>query len=114
MELNNYICITKKGKMRIISYSKLRTFFEKDKKAEIPLKIWFKTVKKAEWDNFSDVKETFHTVDSVGNQRFIFNISGNHFRIVAQILFNAKRVYIRFVGNHKEYDKINKKDIDKI
>lgn len=99
--------------MRIISFSKLRMFLEKDKKAEIPLKIWFKTVQKAEWNNYSEVKETFNSVDSVGNQRYVFNISGNHFRVIAKIIFNAKMVFIRFVGTHKDYDKI-KNDIDKI
>lgn len=100
--------------MRIISFSKLRMFFEKEGRAEIPLKMWFKKVQKAEWENFSDIKETYNSVDSVGNQRYVFNISGNHFRIIAKILFNAKTVFIRFVGSHKEYDKINKNEIDKI
>ena len=62
--------------------------------------------------NFSDVKKTFNSVDSVGNSRFVFNVKGNHYRIVALLLFQIKRVYIRWVGTHKDYDKI--KNIDKI
>jgi len=100
--------------MRIISFSKLRNFFEEDPKAEIPLKMWFKKVQKAEWNNFYDMKNSFNSVDSVGNQRFIFNISGNHYHIIAKVLFSAKMVFIRFVGSHKDYDKISKNEIDKI
>lgn len=61
---------------------------------------------------FADIKKSFNSVDAVGNKRFVFNIKGNHFRIVALILFTPKILYIRFVGTHKEYDNIE--DIDKI
>ena len=73
---------------------------------------WYKRASKAQWDNFSDIKKTFNSVDSVGNSRFVFNVKGNHYRIVAQMLFTLKRIYIRWVGNHKNYDNI--KNIDKM
>ncbi|MFW9875148.1 MAG: type II toxin-antitoxin system HigB family toxin [Candidatus Thorarchaeota archaeon] len=95
--------------MRIISFRKLREFFEKDPAAKVPMQDWFKRAKKAEWGNFSDMKKTFNSVDSVSNQRYVFNIRGNHYRIVAKVMFNLKRIYIRWVGNHKDYDRI--KDI---
>ena len=98
--------------MHIISFRKLREFFEEDYNSKVALQDWYKRAGKAEWDDFSDIKKTFSTVDSVGNSRFVFNVKGNHYRIVALVLFQIKRVYIRWVGTHKDYDKI--KNIDKI
>ena len=98
--------------MHIISFRKLREFFEEDPNSKIALQDWYKRVGKADWDNFSDIRKTFNSVDSVGNSRFVFNVKGNHYRIVALLLFQVKRVYIRWVGTHKDYDKI--KNIDKI
>lgn len=98
--------------MHIISFRKLREFFEEDPNSKIALQDWYKRAGKADWDNFSDIRKTFNSVDSVGNSRFVFNVKGNHYRIVALLLFQVKRVYIRWVGTHKDYDKI--KNIDKI
>ncbi|HBH85717.1 MAG: addiction module toxin RelE [Bacteroidetes bacterium GWF2_41_9] len=98
--------------MPIISFRKLREFYEEDSNSKVALQDWHKRAGKAEWNDFSDIKKTFNTVDSVGNSRFVFNVKGNHYRIVALILFQIKRVYIRWVGTHKDYDKI--KNIDKI
>ena len=98
--------------MHIISFRKLREFYEEDSNSKVALQDWHKRAGKAEWNDFSDIKKTFNTVDSVGNSRFVFNVKGNHYRIVALILFQIKRVYIRWVGTHKDYDKI--KNIDKI
>ena len=74
------------------------------------MRDWYKTTKKAEWENFGDLRNTFNSADSVGNDRFVFNIKGNHYRIVAIVLFQVGRVYIRWVGNHKDYNRI--KNID--
>jgi mRNA interferase HigB len=98
--------------MHIISFRKLREFFDKDPYSRVALQDWYKRVNKAEWFDFSDVKKTFNSVDSVGNSRFVFNVKGNHYRIVAMIAFKAKTIYLRWVGNHKEYDKL--KNIDQL
>lgn len=98
--------------MHIISFRKLREFFEKDPNSKVALQDWYKRASKADWDNFSDIKQTFNSVDSIGNSRFVFNVKGNHYRIVALLFFQIKRVYIRWVGTHKDYEKI--KNIDKI
>ena len=98
--------------MRIISFRKLREFFEKDLNSRVALQDWYKRVSKADWEDFSDMKKTFNSVDSVGNSRFVFNVKGNHYRIVAKIIFKANLIYIRWVGNHQEYDKL--KNIDKL
>ena len=68
--------------------------------------------KEAKWECFADIKKTFNSVDSVGNKRYVFNIKGNDYRLIVLIKFTVSHVLIRFVGTHKEYDKI--KDIQNI
>lgn len=57
------------------------------------------------------MKKTFNSVDTVGNDRYVFNIKGNNYRIIAMIFFNIRTIYIRFVGTHKEYDKVDCKTV---
>jgi mRNA interferase HigB len=61
----------------------------------------------ADWANYHEVKELFNTVDAVGNDRYVFNIRGNNYRIVALIIFKARTTFIRFVGTYAEYNKID-------
>ncbi|WP_445738028.1 type II toxin-antitoxin system HigB family toxin [Mariniflexile sp.] len=98
--------------MHIISFKKLKDYFSKETSATTALRDWFKITKKAEWDGLADLKNTFNSADNVGNGRFVFNVKGNHYRIVAIVRFKFKKVLIRWVGSHKDYDKI--KDIDKL
>jgi mRNA interferase HigB len=98
--------------MHVISFKKLREYFEKETNSKVALQDWFKRAKKAEWDNYSDLKNTFNSADNVGNNRYVFNIKGNHYRVVAIVRFSIKRVFIRWVGNHSEYNRI--KDINKL
>ncbi len=98
--------------MHIISFRKLREFFEKDPNSKVALQDWYKRANKTDWVNFSDVKKTFNSVDFVGNSHYVFNVKGNHYRIVVKILFNIKTVFLRWVGNHKDYDKL--KNIDEL
>jgi len=101
-----------KDNMRVISFAAIRDFIAVHADAEQPLKDWYKAVTKAYWRNFADIKQTFNTVDYVGNDRYVFDIKGNNYRIVAIVLFVNQKVYIRFVGTHKEYERI--KDIKNI
>jgi mRNA interferase HigB len=98
--------------MHIISFRKLREFFDKEPDAKVALQDWYRRTKKAEWNNFSEMKLTFNSVDAVGNSRFIFNIRGNNYRLVVKVMFVVKGVYIRWVGKHQDYDKI--KDIENL
>jgi mRNA interferase HigB len=68
---------------------------------------WYELAASADWKNFSEMKGTFNSVDAVGNDRYVFNIKGNNYRLVALILFKIRTVYILFIGTHSEYDKIN-------
>lgn len=93
--------------MVVISYDTLRDFFEKHADAKDALNNWYRLVTQADWANFHEIKSMFNTVDAVGNDRFVFDVRGNHYRIVALIFFDIRTVYIRFVGTHKAYDKID-------
>lgn len=92
--------------MRIVSRKTLVMFYEKHSDVETALEEWFTKTNKAEWECFADIKNTFNSVDSVGNKRYVFNIKGNDYRLVALILFKLKLVYIRHICTHAEYDKI--------
>lgn len=95
--------------MRILTYRRIREFSEKHADIRVPLNLWHHTVQGKEWKNLNELKEDFNNVDYVGNHRFVFNIKGNDYRLVAIISFKAQKVYVRFIGSHAEYDKI--KDI---
>ena len=90
--------------MHIISKKKLREFWEKYPKAKSPLEAWYQVARHAEWEQFADVRKTFNTADLVG--RFVvFDIGGNKYRLIASVHFNRRKVYIRNVLTHDEYDR---------
>lgn len=97
--------------MRIIAHRTIVLFYRDHANAETALEMWYQRTKKANWDSFADIKKDFNSVDSVGNQRFVFNIKGNDYRLVAVVKFQIKMVYIRWVGTHKDYDKIDCSEI---
>jgi mRNA interferase HigB len=97
--------------MVVITKTKLISFYETNAVAKEPLLNWYHLTVLSNWDDFHAIKETFNSIDSVGNDRYVFNIAGNKYRIVAMIHFSTRTVYIRFVGTHKQYDKINCKTI---
>ena len=95
--------------MHIISHRKLKEFFETPgmEDSRIALERWYDIAQHAEWHSISDIKLDFPSTDYVGNQHYVFNIKGNNYRLVVVIKFTINRIYIRFVGTHKEYDKID-------
>lgn len=97
--------------MRIISVATIRRFYEVYPNSRTALEAWYKTAKVADWNTLNDIRNDFNSVDYVGNKRYVFNIKGNDFRLVAKILLGQKIIFIRFIGTHKEYDKIDCKTI---
>lgn len=93
--------------MRVITFARIREFSKRFPDADIALRNWYKETKSSFWNNFSDIKSTFNSVDYAGNKRYVFDIRGNKYRLVAIIIFQIQTVYIRFIGTHKEYDKID-------
>ena len=81
-------------------------FYTEYNDAKTALEEWYEKVSKADWDSFADVRQMFNSADGVGNNRVVFNIKGNKYRLVALILYKIKMVYIRFVGTHQSYEKI--------
>jgi mRNA interferase HigB len=95
-------------RVQIIAKSRLRAFWEREPRAETPLKTWYRTVSDARWCGPADVKATFGTtVDFVGDNRVIFDLGGNKYRLIAHVAYAYRRVLIKFVGTHKEYDRID-------
>lgn len=97
--------------MRIIARGKIVEYYTLRPDSRIALEDWFHKVKNAEWTCFSDIKRMFGSADSIGNQRFVFNIKGNHHRLIAVVKFTIKTVFIRFIGTHGEYDRIDAKNV---
>ena len=93
--------------MVIISKTNLNEFATKHPDAANALNEWYDIVKQADWRSFADVKQTFNHADYVGNDRFIFNIKGNQYRIVGMVFFDKRTLFVRFVGTHQQYDKID-------
>lgn len=93
--------------MRIIAHRTLVNFYKKHSSAKTALENWYNKATSSEWSCFADLKRDFNSVDSVGNQHYVFNIKGNNYRLVVVIKFQIKMIYIRFIGTHNEYDKID-------
>lgn len=93
--------------MRIFTEQTLKEYADSHPDSKTALQEWTTIVKRSDWTCFADVKKTFNSVDNVGNQHYVFNIKGNNYRLVVVVKFTIKFVYIRFIGTHKEYDKID-------
>ena len=92
--------------MVIIAKKTINEFISKHPTSTDVLLNWYQETKSGDWANFGDMKRTFNSVDAVGNDRFVFNIKGNDYRLIAIVHFAVRTVYIVFIGTHKEYDKV--------
>lgn len=93
--------------MRIISRKKLRDFWNQHPDAQASLQTWYADVKQAEWKTPTEIKNLYRNASFVANNRVVFNIKGNKYRLVVAVQYEYGIVYIRFVGTHLEYDKID-------
>lgn len=98
--------------MVIISKRAINEFAEHHANSNDALKEWYQIVKSANWHSLKDIKQTFNSVDYVGEDRYVFNVKGNSYRLVALIFFNVRTVYIKFIGTHSQYNKIDVLTID--
>ena len=93
--------------MQVIAKRTLKLFWKRHPQAEIPLRNWYAVVYKAQWRGPADVKAMFGTtVDFVEDNRIVFDIAGNKYRLIVHVAYRFKRVLVKFIGTHKEYDKI--------
>jgi len=93
--------------MRVIAVRTLRDFGARRPHAQIPLRAWFATASRANWRSPADVKAAYRNASFIANNRIVFNIKGNDDRLVAAVHYNRGMMYIRFVGTHRDYDKID-------
>jgi len=97
--------------MRIISRKTLVDFWRKHADAEQPLKAWFHETKIAHWKSFAGIKARYPSTDALPGNRLVFNIKGNSYRLVVCIHYNTGIIFIRFIGTHAEYDRIDALEI---
>jgi mRNA interferase HigB len=91
----------------VISYRTIREFIEEYVDAEDSLNNWYVFTEKADWANFNELRCDFGSADAVGNDLYVFNIRGNRYRLVVRIIFKVRTVFIKFVGTHEAYDRLD-------
>jgi mRNA interferase HigB len=93
--------------MRIIARGTLRDYWEKHPDVRQALQAWYADASHAQWESPADIKDVYRNASILPNSRIVFNIKGNQYRLIASIQYNAGIVYIRFVGTHQEYDRVD-------
>jgi len=93
--------------MRIVAKGTLRAFWERFREAKEPLQAWYREVEKEDWDGPARLKVKYRNASIIKGNRAVFNIKGNDYRLVVEINHQHRVVYVRFVGTHAEYDKVN-------
>ena len=96
---------------RIFSKSTLKDFWMKNPDSEQYLKTWFDTAMNSNWKTPNEVKQTYANASILKESRIVFNIKGNTYRLVAKFNFEKQWIFIRFIGTHNEYDKIDANSI---
>ncbi len=92
--------------MRIIARKTLKEFWESHADARQPLQAWYSDVKHVIWKKPSDIKSVYRNASFIENNRVVFNIKGNKYRLIVVVQYELSIVYIRFIGTHREYDNI--------
>lgn len=95
--------------MIVIALKAIKVFGAYYPLAILPLNEWYRKTKEADWSNFNELKQTFNSCDAIGSDRYIFNIGGNNYRLIAMIHFKNRTLYIRDILTHAQYDEHNKK-----
>ena len=97
--------------MRIIAVSTLRRFWEINADAEEPIKAWYQEAKAADWVTPHQVKAMYRNASVLRDNRIVFNIAGNKYRLVVKFNYAYRIGYVRFIGTHAEYDRINAEEV---
>jgi mRNA interferase HigB len=97
--------------MQILAKRTLKQFWDKHPKAEAPLRSWYALVEGATWNSPADVRAMFNSADFIADNRIIFNIGGNNYRLICHVSYSFRRVLVKFLGTHAEYDKIKPEDV---
>lgn len=97
--------------MRVIAKKTLREFWEKHSDCEQQLKSWYQEASNAEWKNPNIIKSEYPSASILHNDRIVFNIKGNNYRLVVKLNYDHQVIWIRFIGTHPEYDNIDAEKI---
>ena len=97
--------------MKVIAVGTLRRFWTKHPDAEQPLKAWYDEARHATWKSPKDIKSRYASASFVGHNRVVFNIKGNDYRLIVAMAYRFQASYIKFVGTHAEYDRIDARTI---
>jgi mRNA interferase HigB len=105
--MGTFSIFEKNYNLRIISKKIVREFWEKHADSQQQLKSWFQETSTAEWKGPKDIKKVYPSASFLADNRVVFNIKGNTYRLIVKINYNYSMIWIRFVGTHAEYDKID-------
>lgn len=105
-----YLC-QKITPLRVIAKKIIRDFWEAHADSEQQLKSWFQEASKAVWKNPNEIKQEYPSASILNNNRVVFNIKGNNYRLIVKINYGYRMIWIRFIGTHAEYDTINANEI---
>ena len=99
--------------MRIVSKKTLKDFYETPSYSDSrnALEAWHREVLKLDWNNPNEIKHMYASASILGDEKVVFNIAGNKYRLIVKINYHAKIVFIKFVGTHKQYDKVDTKEL---
>ena len=97
--------------MRIISKSTIKDYWKKHRETENQLKAWYHIARNAKWKKPGDIKKQLAKTSIINSTRVVFDICGGNYRLIVKINYEAQIIFIRFIGTHKEYDKINVEEI---
>ena len=98
--------------MRVIAVSTLRQFWDKHPDAEQPIKAWVDEVAKAQWTQPAEIKAQYRSASVLKSRRVVFNIKGNDYRLIVAVAFRLGIVYVKFIGTHADYDKVDAETVE--
>lgn len=98
--------------MRVIAKKHLTAYGKKRPDADQPLRAWYDEAVSAEWRSPKDIKAQYRNASFVGNNRVVFNIKGNDHRLIVAVAYRFGALYIKFIGTHAEYDKVDAATVD--
>jgi mRNA interferase HigB len=98
--------------MKVIAVSALRRFWERHPDAEQPLKAWYDEAKHATWTIPQDIRNRYASASFVGHNRVVFNIKGNDYRLIVAVAYRFQAIYIKFIGTHVEYSRVDAASVE--
>lgn len=98
--------------MRIVSKRNLRDFWKRHPDSKGPLEAWVSEVEQAKWKDAHDIKARYPRASPLGNKRVVFDIKGNDYRLIVGVAYRFSAVYIKFIGTHAEYDKVDAETVE--